>query len=85
MRYTNRNTAARCSVFDVDAKQEIRYVREVNTKEGWLVLAKQPVRTNAHGSVECERVRYRSIYPIYGGKRMPVMFHCYGRLDAAKT
>ena len=81
MIYSADNVTLPCRVYDVDAKQEIRRVMEINPSAGWVKVSAEPLR--ARGSqIVGERIRFRSIYPIYGGRIAPVMFHCYGRLHA---
>ena len=85
MIYTSKNVTVPCRVYDVDTVQEIRRVAEVNAKAGWIKVSKLPLRVNAHGQIESERIRFGSIHPIFGGAHSPVMFHCYGRLNASAT
>lgn len=80
MRYTVHNSARGASVFDVDSKEKIDHVMEVDTCSGELLCVSMPLRVNASGDgVETRTVKFRSIYPIYGGNIFPGLFHCYGR------
>ncbi len=73
--YTN---AQGSMVMDVDSKQRIDRVLLVNTKTGAVVVAKSPCRLNHKGKIDRETLYFDSIYPIFGGRTMPVLFHCYG-------
>ena len=85
MLYTPEN-ARGATAHDVDTGEKLAYVLEVNTKSGWVKVAHNPIRITPDGkSIMSERIRFRSIYPIWAGQGMPVMFHCYGRQDAAAT
>lgn len=76
MIFTSENTRGG-SVFDVDTKQKIGYVRSIDTENGEIVCMHQPIRIK-DGEVETFSIRYESIYPIYGGSSCPCLFHCYG-------
>lgn len=81
MLYTWQNTRG-ATVHDVDAGEKLTHVLEVNTKSGWVKVAHDLVRITPDGkSIMTKRIRFRSIYPIWAGQSMPVMFHCYGRLN----
>ena len=78
MRYTRYNCSRHATVMDVDAAVRIERVVEIDTETGMVTKHAEPVRINANGELETETVRYRSIYPIFGGSLYPVLFHCYG-------
>lgn len=78
MRFNHLNTRG-ATVYDVESGEQIHRVTEVDTKNGWLKAIPERVRLNPQGKPMIERLRFSSIYPIYAGKSMPVMFHCYGR------
>lgn len=82
MLYTHENVALPCRVFDVDTKEEIKHVAEVNPKAGWLKVHEHPLRLDGHGQVASKRIRFRSIHAIKGLEGAPCLFHCYGRLHA---
>lgn len=75
----NGTNAAGSLVFDVDAKQRIDRVLMVNTKTGAVVVGTNPLRLNHKGKIERETIHFESIYPIFGGRTTPCLFHCYGR------
>ena len=75
----NGTNAAGALVMDVDAKQRIDRVLMVNTKTGAVVVGTNPYRPNHKGSIERETIYFDSVYPIFGGRAAPVLFHCYGR------
>lgn len=77
MIYNNLNSPGSL-VMDVDARRRIDRVLMVNTKTGAVVVAKSPVRLNHKGKIDRETIYFDSIYPIFGGSTMPVLFHCYG-------
>lgn len=81
MLYTPEN-ARGASVYDVDALQKLDEVVEVNTRAGWVKVARRPLLLDPRGdSVVCDRIRFRSIYAIRGDEAAPCLFHCYGRLS----
>ena len=75
----NGTNAAGAMVMDVDAKQQIARVLEVNTRAGWVKVAPSPLKLDAQGRIAGERIRFRSIYAIQGLEKRPCLFHCYGR------
>lgn len=77
MIYNGTNAAGSLVVY-VDSKQRIDRVLLVNTKTGAVVVAKSPCRLNHKGKIDRETIYFDSIYPIFGGSTMPVLFHCYG-------
>ncbi|MGW8422458.1 hypothetical protein [Comamonas sp. HJ-2] len=79
MLYTPEN-ARGASVFDVDAKEEIRKVLEVSTSQGWVKVHRHTLDTDSRGRFLSDKIRFRSIYAIRGDEAAPCLFHCYGRL-----
>lgn len=77
----NHENARGATVHDVDTGERMERVSEVDTKNGWIKVGFKPHRLTPDGQVLTQRIRFRSIYPIWGGQSMPVMFHCYGRLS----
>ena len=75
----NGTNAAGALVMDVDAKQRIDRVLMVNTKTGAVVVGTNPYRPDHKGSIERETIYFDSVYPIFGGRTSPTLFHCYGR------
>jgi len=74
-------TASNClgaSVYDVDTRQKLAQVMSVDIDAGEVVCAHDPIRL-VGDEVDTFKVKYRSVYPIYGGKPWPQLFHCYGR------
>ena len=75
----NGTNAPGSLVVDVDSKQRIDRVLMVNTKTGAVVVGKTPTRLNNKGKIDRETIYFDSVYPIFGGRTNPVLFHCYGR------
>ena len=75
----NGTNAAGSLVMDVDANRRIDRVLMVNTNTGAVVVGTDPYRLNHKGKIDRETIYFDSIYPIFGGSTMPVLFHCYGR------
>lgn len=85
MLYTHHN-AGGATVHDVDTRERLSRVMEVDAKNGWVKVGYNPHRIAPDGkNVQARRIRFRSIYPIFAGQSLSVMFHCYGRFDAAAT
>lgn len=78
MLYTWEN-AAGAQVVDLERNEKIKNVLKVNTRAGWVMVGYEPVRLDAQGKVMGERIRFDSIYPIFGNESRPVAFHCIGR------
>ncbi len=74
----NSTNALGALVMDVDTKERIDRVLMVNTKTGAVVVAKSPVRLDHKDKIDRETIYFNSIYPIFGGRTIPVLFHCYG-------
>ena len=79
MIYDATNCQPGCSVYDADTKQRIDRVVAINANAGWVQVAEQPLRVTAHGHIATRRIRFASIYPIFGWRTAPTLFHCYGR------
>jgi hypothetical protein len=78
MRYTTFN-APGATVHDVEGRKRIEHVMEVDTEKGEVEVALWPLRLTPGGDrVETEKLRFRSIAPIYAGSHTPQLFHCYG-------
>ena len=75
----NGTNAAGSLVIDVDTKQRIDRVLMVNTKTGAVVVGTDPYRLNHKGKISRETIYFDSIYPIFGWRTAPCLFHCYGR------
>lgn len=78
--FTPQNTSQRAKVYDVEAKEWLEFVRQIDTETGIISLFNTPLRA-IDGFVESYELQYRSIRPIYGWAAMPVLFHCYGRIN----
>lgn len=78
----NATNAAGAKVFDMDARQELRHVMAINTRQGWVKVAPSPLKLDAQGRIAGERIRFGSIYAIQGLEPRPCLFHCYGRLPS---
>ena len=78
-RYDASNVEKRTRVYDVDTMQEIKQVVHIDTDGGYIEYHPLPIEVIGNEFVKTESMRYQSIYPIFGGSHVPVMFHCYGR------
>ena len=74
------NVNPSCKVFNVDTKEEIPNVLGVDTEGMFLIKYVYPFSV-ANGEFETYEEKYTTIYPIYAGEPVPVMFHCYGKLE----
>lgn len=73
------NNATGAAVYDVDTKRKLAHVMSVNIDTGEVECAEFPYRLSGHETkVETFALRFDSIHPIYGGRLMPQLFHCYG-------
>ena len=75
--FTALNTS-RARVYDIDTKQELKYVASVDTVAMELVCYEFPLRCEGERMASFT-IKYRAIHPIYGGGFLPCLFHCYGR------
>ena len=66
-------------VFDVDTRQEIRKVLEVDLLENTLLAYVIPYVV-VEDSITRQLLRYQKIHAIYAGCPTPLLFHCYGRI-----
>lgn len=80
--YSVRDVAFGTTVFDVDTKERIDHVMSIDTYSGELELCCMPPHLDPkdRNRIETHTIKFRSIYPISGGARLPCLFHCYGRL-----
>lgn len=65
-------------VFDVEARRILDRVVLVDTTAGVVVRDEYPLRVVGDEIAQFTE-RFETIYPIYGGRAKPVLFHCYGR------
>ena len=65
-------------VYDVDTLEQLTEVISVDIDEGVVERAYKPIRL-VGDTLDTYKVRFRSIYPIWGGSPTAVLFHCYGR------
>lgn len=72
--------AAGATVHDIDTKEKLPAVISVDIDSAEVKMAYQPLRL-VGDELETFTRRYAAIHPIYGGKRAPQLFHCYGRKD----
>lgn len=75
-----RNVMPGCTIVDAEAKKTIRRVTSIDLDKGQVVVHREPLTIGPNGNIQQYALKYRSIYPIYGGYRRPCLFHCYGRL-----
>lgn len=76
----DRNNALGATVYDVDTRQKIMQVMQIDTDANELLCAYFPLRV-VDERVDAYTIRYRAIHPIFGGSPWPVLFHCYGRVE----
>ena len=74
------NVMPDCKVFDVDAKEEISSVVGVDTDGMFLIRYVYPLKA-VKDCFETYEEKYTRICPIYAGESVPVMFHCYGKIE----
>lgn len=79
MIYSTHNVQLPARVYDVDTMQEVRYAVEVDTATGVVRCFTEPLQVDHKGEAVCHTIRYRAIHPVFGGYRLPCLFHCYGR------
>lgn len=79
--FNHENVMPRTSVYDVDTKQEIKQVVHIETDTGYIEYDPLPCAIIDNDYILTKSMRYRSIYPIYGGGKKPCLFHCYGRIE----
>lgn len=81
MIYDGHN-AQGAEVYDIEAKKKLEHAYEVNTETGEVQAWHWPLRLSAdRETVEHYTLRFTTIYPIFGGRTDPVLFHCYGRIE----
>lgn len=66
-------------MYDVESMGKIDKVMSIDIGNSEVICALSPIKVNHLGEIETESIKFRSIYPIFGGSRYPVLFHCYGR------
>lgn len=64
-------------VFDVDRMEQLEMVMSIDTETGNVECYRKPF--NVFNPTYT--IKFRSIYPIFGGRWRPGLFHCYGRLN----
>lgn len=79
--FNHENVMPRARVYDVDAMQEIKQVVHIETDTGYVEYHPLPCAIIDNDYIQTKSMRYRSIYPIYGGYDRPCLFHCYGRIE----
>ena len=77
-RIFNGSNALGATVYEVEALRKLDQVMSVDIDSGEVMRYEVPLRLIGD-EVATYTERYRSIYPIYGGKPTPQLFHCYGR------
>lgn len=82
MIYTLRN-AAGATIYDVDRKEKIGHILQIDTAAGDVECYHHPFRLKPRADEpDTFTLRFSSIYPITGGGPRPCLFHCYGRVEA---
>lgn len=78
--FTPENVAVPASVFHIDDKAtRIEFVLSADTESAELTCAHQPSRVDpATNEIATFKLKFDAIHPIYGGKKRPGLFHCYG-------
>lgn len=82
MIYDHSNVMHKTRVYDVDTKEVLGHVIEINTRAGWVKVAEDPIRVNPHQHLASKRIHFDSIHAIKGAEPLPCLFHCYGRKGA---
>lgn len=75
----NHHNANGATVVDVERRETLCRVLEVNTRAGWVKVSHHHVRLDAQGRVAGERIHFGAVHPIQGLEDRPCLFHCYGR------
>lgn len=83
MIYTPYN-AIRAHVFALDPIQRIDMVLKIDTVQGTIEQAQEPLRIGPDGNVLTVTRQFAAIWPIFGGSLGgPVLFHCHGETPGA--
>ena len=75
MIYSTHNVQLPAHAYDVDTMQEIRRVVEIDTASGVVRCVTEPPQIDHKGEVVHHTMRYRTIHAIFGGYRLPCLFH----------
>jgi hypothetical protein len=83
MIYDPSNVMKPAHAYDVQSQEQLGHVMSIDTETGEVVCADLPIRVNEQrDGVATHTLRFRTIYPIFGGYPLPCLFHCYGRQPA---
>lgn len=78
MVYTYANVTPKCAVVDIEGGPlSLVDVESVDVERAQVHVLDRPITLNQHGEVVSHVVQFRSIHPIFGGRPLPVAFHCY--------
>lgn len=81
MKYGPGNVDLPAHTYDVDRVEQLKRVLWVDVESGVVECCHDPLRLNHDGTeADTYQLRFRSIHAIFGGRRKPTLFHCYGRL-----
>lgn len=78
MSFYDWSSAPGATVYEVETNRKLDRAVSVDTTAGVVVRHEYPLRIEI-GEVASFTERYESIHPIYGGRALPMLFHCYGR------
>lgn len=78
-RVFNGSNAPGAPVYCMDSGEKLEYVMSIDADKGEVVIAHQPLRARGD-ELDTYKLRFRSIYPIYGGGFRACLFHCYGQV-----
>lgn len=81
MIYNASNVPVGTTVYNVDTKEKVMRVMSIDTDRNVVVCVSDPCEIAADGTLATYEIKFRSIYPIYGGRFLPDLFHCYGLLQ----
>jgi hypothetical protein len=74
--YDHRNTL-NATVFDVDRQIKLKMISTIDTENSLVYQYPEPLEVKDEKLV-LHILKYRSIYPIFGGAPVPQMFLCFG-------
>jgi protein gp37 len=78
MLFNHKNVWPGTTVHDLDTRQRIDHVLEIDTEAAVIVVAKQPLRALPGGDIATDRLQFKAVWPIVVD-RFPCAFHCHGR------
>jgi len=80
MFYDHSNVMPGTTLVDMDTNVALQKVMTVDTESCEVTCAYDPIRIkDGTDEIDTYQVKYQSICPVYRGKLLPCVFHCYGR------